>query len=288
MNYILIILITLYLGHSEFFYEECAGLAEESCLQLLNEVMGRKRCRSNALEFLTKAWESKKVDCSEIKLKTLLTDKTVSDSNVLSWFLESGVVVDRSDIQLAIQCLPDGRVESFKLLLGKCKHVDKDYLCRESWKAKKILFVVELLNEGAALPKEYEAIISRLLSSKKFEGVEAVLNLLSREQVERLDLAKLLSTNLVYSDRLLTMFIDYGVNPNAKKSPVVTLWNSTHLKAEARVKLICLLLKCGANCNQLSYIPTYDTSPLHVATELSLKAGELIIKLVDSLETYIL
>ena len=269
-------MITLFLDHPEFFYEECAGLAEDSCLQLLNEVMGRKCCQSDELKFFTMAWESKKVNCSEIKLKTILTDKTVSDSNILSWFLESGVVVDRSDIQLAIQCLPDRRVESFKLLLGKCKHVDKDHLCRDSWKAKKVSFVVELLKEGAALPKEYEAIISRLLSSKIFEGVEAILNLLSREQVEKLDLAKLLSTNLVYSDRLLTMFIDYGVNPNAKKSPVVTVWNLTHIKAEARVKLICLLLKCGANCSQLSQIATHDTSPLHVATELSLKAGKLI------------
>ena len=235
--------------------------------------MSRKSCRSETLAFLTKVWKTKKVDCTGVNLRVLLTEKKVSDMSTLSWFLASGIIVDGSDIQTAIQCLADKKVESFKLLLGKCDHIDKDLLCQETLKARKMSFLLHLLNEGAALPKDHEAIIHQLLSSKNFSGVETVVKLLSRECFEKMDLSSLLLTNLVHHHKLIGMFIEAGVSPNGRKPPIVTVMGLTHLKAEAQVELVCLLLKCGASCAQLSQTARFTTTPLHVATELSLKIG---------------
>ena len=246
-------------------------MAEDACLQLLNEVMNSKSCRSETLAFLVKVWKTKKLDCSGINLKILITEKKVSDSNILSWFIGNGCIVGSSDVFLAIQCLADKKSSEFKLLLRNCDHADKDQLCQEALKANKMTFLCHLLNEGAALPNDYELVINRLLVSKNFTGVETVIKLLDRESFEKMDLSSLLTNNLYNQHKLIKMFIEAGVSPNGKKSPIVTVMGMNHLKPEVQVELVCVLLRYGANCSQLSQASRVNSTPLHVATELSLK-----------------
>lgn len=274
MFYLFIYLVHTSLDLCDFFYDECAGLDNVECLQLLKEALNRKNCRSETLAFFAKVWKSKKVDCTGINVKVLLTEKKVSDVSILSWFLAHGVAVDSTDVRIAIQCLSDKKVESFKLLLRECDHFDKDSLCQETLKARKISFLLYLVELGAALPNDHEAIMNQLLAAKNFSGVETVLKLLSKESLETLDLSSLLQTNLVHRHNLITMFIEAGVNPNGRKPPIVTVMGMNHLKPEAQIELVCLLLKNGASCSQLSQTSRFTTTPLHVATELSLKTGK--------------
>jgi len=261
----------LNLGQADYFYGECSGLNEDICLQLLNEVMSSKSCRSETLAFLVKVWKTNKVDCSGINLKILMTEKKVADSSILSWFISNGCIVGNSDVSLAIQCLADKKSFEFKLLLRNCDHADKDRLCLEALKANKMSFLCHLLNEGAALPSYYDVVINRLLMSKNFSGVETVIKLLDKSCFEKMDLSSLLANNLFNQHHLIKIFIEAGVSPNGKKSPIVTVMGMTHLKLEMQVELVCLLLRCGANCSQLSQTSRLGNTPLHVATELSLK-----------------
>ena len=267
----------MYLEVADFFYDECSELSEEECLQLLKVLMSHRSCLSETMNFVSKVWKNKKVNCSGVNMKILLTEKKVSEPSTLSWFLSCGVIVDNSDIRICTQCLADKKVESFKVLLSKCDHVDKDSICQEALRAGKINFLLHLISEGATLPSDHETLFNQLLSSKNFSGAETVLKLLSRESAEKLDLSSLLQNNLVYHRSLISKLIDAGVNPNGKNPPIVSVMRMTHLKPEMQVELVCLLMKCGANCNQLSQTTHVNTTPLHVATELSLKVGKYLI-----------
>lgn len=237
--------------------------------------MKRKDCRSVVLTFLmVKAWTVKKIDCSEISLKSLIVDKRVTNTNLIARFLESGVLVSVGDVHTAIQYFPDTGLDSIKLLLSNCEGADKTYLCQEALKAKKMSFVMYLVEEGASILSDHEVILHELLKIENFDGVKIILKLLSKDTVEKLDLAGLLEANLFLNPDLIAMFIQAGVNPNGKKSPIAAVMGLNHLKLETQVQLVCLLIKCGADFYQLNQTARGNTTPLHVATELSLKIGK--------------
>lgn len=255
--------------------QECSALADDSCVTILLYLMKRKDCTSDVLMFLMmKIWQSKKIDCSGVNMKALIVDKEVTNPKLIARFLGSGVVVTMGDLHDAIHYFPDDNLDSFKLLLYKCEKADLTRLCRESLKANRTSFVLYLIEKGASLPKEHEMMLHCLLELKNFDGVKAILKLLSKQTIEKIDLARLLETNLVLDHDLIEMLINAGVNPNGKKSPITTVMSLHYLKPESQVALVCLLIKCGADISQLSLTARGSTTPLHVATELTLKTGE--------------
>ena len=256
-------------------YRECSALPEDSCLAVLQDLMKRKDGTSSVLMFLMmKAWKSKKIDCSSISLLSLIVDKGITNQKLLSVFLDSGVLVSAGDVHAAICHFPDANLGSFKLLLCKCEKVDKTDLCQDALKEKRLSFVLYLIENGAHLPKDHEMMIRCLLKLKRFDGVKMILKLLSKEAIKRIDLAKLLETNLVSDHSLIEELISAGVNPNWKKTAITAVMGLQDLKLGSRIKLVCLLINCGADFNQLTHARGNTTTPLHVATELSLKLGK--------------
>ena len=253
-------------------YQECQALVEDSCVKVLFIIMKSKDCKSDVLEFLMmKAWKSKKVDCSKISMRALIVDKRVIHPKLISRFLELGVVVSVGDVSAALSYFSDSDLDSFKCLLARCEEADRTDLCQQALKKKLMSFVLHFIEVGASL-QNVEKILCSLLELKQFEKIKVVLKQINKETIEKLNLASLLETDFVMYYDLIEKFLDAGISPNGKKSPIVTVMNLSHLKPDIKIELICLLIKYGADINQLCQ-SSRDTTPLHVATEISLRAG---------------
>ena len=264
-----------YIGKTELFSHECHDLPRPSRKKLLHSLLTENDCKSSLLRFLMIViWEPNTVDCSQVKMKTLLVDKKVTDQVLLKRFLESGTPVVGSDIQDAIQCLSTNDIESFRLLASHCADSDLDKLCSEAYKAKKMSFVWYLIERGAKF-SDGNMLLLGLLKSKDFEQAKVLVKNLSKESLSTLDLATLLeTTNLVHDPELIEILINSGVSPNGKKSPIASVFNQQHLSTVDKIKLAAILIQCGVDCNQLCQLSSGSTTPLHVATDLALKSSE--------------
>ena len=256
---------------------ECARLPEKSRRELLQLLLPKRSCRNPLLSFLMlQAWESKPVDCSKISLHSLLTDKKLTNPNLLVRFMECGAAVAREDIALAIQCLSSDDILAFKTLLSKCEGFDMNQVCREAASANKIPFVLHLVELGADPPicDEGVKLFKEALKVKEFNGAKVLVGRFSKETLRSLELGELLdTTNLVMSVELVKMLITGGVGMAGKPLPIPAVLSCTIGVAE-KMEVICLMVECGMDCKQLCHSTHKTTTPLHVATDLALKAGE--------------
>ena len=238
-------------------------------------MLGRENCKEPVLKFLMLySWETLPVDCSKVVVKTLLVDIKVKDGKLLSRFLDCGAPVAQSDIQSAIRSLSSDNIEVFKVLLSKCEKVDLNKLCYEAFEMNKPAFALHFIEQGAKLSGDVHKLLLKLLKQKNFDGAKALLKFFTEEMLTNLDLASLLETDLVHNHEMIEMLIKLGLNPNGKKPPISTVMNLPYLSVKDQIGVICLLIRCGANCNQLCKSARGNAGPVHVATELALRSGE--------------
>lgn len=259
-------------------------MSEKSCQELLNLLLPKLNCKTPLLAFLmVQAWETKKIDCSSISLKMLLTEKKITSSDLLLRFIEFGAIVGREDLSSAIQNLPPDDIVVFKLIVSKCSGFDKNRLCREAANANKILFVLHLVELGANLPEEGTKLFLTSLKGKEFDGAKVLIQTLSKEMVESLDLATLLeSTYLILNVELIEVLITNGVCITGKKSPIAVVMSQNFGSLSKKIDVLCLLIEHGVDCKQLCQTCSKSTTPLHVATDLALQSGKYLCTCVHT------
>ena len=217
-------------------------------------------------------------DASEIELVSLL-DVPISDRKLLEKLLMFGVSVTTQNIQEAVERLPVFRVDTLVLLLSKCTVNTPDILsqsCQKAFSARKLPFVLCLIQHGAELPAEPTELLIMALMQNDFD---MALNLLGNQKIaiEKVDLGDLISsTDLINNPKTIAKLLEAGVSPNGcgKKKPIAEVLKLQCISSK-KIDVVCLLLEKG-DCSHLCHGSKERTTPLHVATELALKAGILV------------
>lgn len=276
----LCVLLWPYIGKLEILLRECKRLPEDSCKKLLQQLLAQHNSKlSFLLNFLMlRAWKAKTVDCSDIKLKTLLVDKKITDLSLLKSFLESGVAVKDDEISIAIQCLSRSDIAAFKLIVSKHLALDVNEMCSKAFSANKTAFVLHFVDLGAKLPENSDGLFYEALKIKDFDGAKVLVKLFSKKQLSSLELGTLLDkTNLIMNVELAKVLVNAGVSLSRKKSPIVSVMEQSYtcgLRPSDQIELISCFLEHGVDCKDLCITAKKTTTPLHVATDLALKSGE--------------
>ena len=187
--------------------------------------------------------------------------------------------VKQEDVSTAVDVLkPDDpkHLQTFKYIAMKCPLKALDTLCVKSFKAKKIPFVFSFIEYGAKAPNEGIELLEYAIKIEDYIIGMDLIRAMSAKAVQEIDLGDIMhDTNLVKAPRMIKLLIENGVNPNGlgRKSPLACVLSMDHIPIEKRCEVACLLLENGADCNHLCRIKRGPTTPLHVATELSLQAG---------------
>ena len=255
---------------------QCKSLPEDFCSELLIELVSRSKCKSKHLELVVcEMWSLKQVDASRISLQKLLVKMKVTKLQLIQHLMELGMQVSRSDISTAIRVLKEGHLYTFKHIASKCSTKDLDRLCLEASNLKKMSFVLCFVEQGAKPPGTGMDLFYYALKVENFIAAMDLVRNFPKATVSTMDLAELLATKLTHSSKLISVLIDAGVNPSGstRKSPVSTIVASQSLEADRQVEILCLLLAKGVDCYHLCRGKKSSTTPLHVATEISLQAG---------------
>ncbi len=76
------------------------------------------------------------------------------DDRLLKALFDMNMKANEKDVHKAIQCLPDTRVTTLKLILSKAtvSHVSLNHLCKEAMDSRKVKFTAVLVERGATPP----------------------------------------------------------------------------------------------------------------------------------------
>ena len=249
------------------------------CSKVLLELASRPDCKPQHLQYLVcTLWSLRQFDASKVSLKRLFTVIGATELPLIQRLIELEMPVTKADISAAIKVLSTDQPEQqylFKYIVSKCPCKDLDILCLEAYHARKIHFVFSFVELGAKPPGLSVELLEQALKSEDFIVAMDLIRAMPKESVEKIDLSDLMDTNLVRSMKLIQVLIDAGVNPNGigRKSPIVTILSREYLPTAKQCEVISVLLMKGADCNHLCRTKKGTTSPLHVATEISLQAG---------------
>ena len=218
------------------------GVASGFSVQLFNELLSREDTKTKHLKFLV--FEIISVfNASSIALSQLLRKSIVSKKFLRKMF-ELGMVANDEDVKVAVETLPDTRLDILELIISKWgKAADGFDHLLSAMERKKINLAASLIKHGAKTTDELAAdLLTQAIDQKDFHTAKVFLEA---------------SGNITCG--------------NVKKTLVEVV--KAKLPSKNKVDLVCLLLMKGADCNLLSLVRTRTTTPLHVATELALEAG---------------
>lgn len=251
------------------------------CVKLLQKLLLKQKTKERHISFVIFHMCPKKqaFDASEIELAALLK-VPVTDKKLLEKLFEFKIKVTSDNIQAAVSLLPVSSVDILMLIITKCMTgVTPEILnqsCQKAYSARKLPFVLCLIEHGAESPAEPTDLI---LLALKLNNFDMVLNLLLNHKIdpEKVDLGDLITKSDHIGDPSITAkLLEAGVSPNGcgKKKPIAEILKLQHISLKKQIDLLCLLLEKG-DCRHLSHGSKERATPLHVATELALKAGIL-------------
>ena len=253
------------------------------CNEMLMEILSRPECKQTHLEFLVSdMWKEKKINVSKVTLKQLIEDRAITSASLLQRFLELGLPLNKGDMKTAIHCLRANQVHLFNFIVVKCNPDDLDELYQAAMKAKRIMFVLNLVKQGAkVLPGHGSELFSHVLKTEGYDGAVALAKKLTKATMEKLDLASFMDSDIVNCPELIKVLIDNGLSPNGsgRKTPIAVVMGKA-ITWSKKIELICLLLEKGEDCSHLCHVGKTSTTPLHVATEVALKSGRRFVSTV--------
>ena len=253
------------------------------CVKLLQKLLLKQKTKECHISFVIFHMCPKKqaFDASEIELAALLK-VPVTDRKLLERLFEFRIQVTSDSIQIAVSLLPVSSVNILMLIITKCvTGVTPDILnqsCQKAYSARKLPFVMCLIEHGAESPAEPTDLI---LLAIKLNSFDMVLNLLLNHKIapEEVDLGDLIAkSDHIGNPTIIAKLLEAGVNPNGcgKKKPITEILKLQHISSKNQMDLLCLLLEKG-DCCHLCHGSKERTTPLHIATELALKAGILYL-----------
>ena len=186
--------------------------------------------------------------------------------------------VKEVDVSTAVDVLKaddSKQLQTFKYIASKCPPKSLDSLCSKAFKAKKIPFVFSFVEHGAKAPVEGSELLEHALKAEDYITGMDLIRAMSAKAISGIDLGEIMDTNLVKAPKLMKLLVESGANPSGlgRKSPLLCVLSMDHLPTEKKCEVACLLLASGADCNHLCRMKRGATTPLHVATEISLQAG---------------
>ena len=249
------------------------------CSKLLQKLLLKKETKEPHILFVVfhMCPQKQVFDASEIELVSLLK-VPISDRKLLEKLLMFGVRVKTQSIHKAVELLPVFRVDTLVLILSKCT-VTPDILrqsCQKAFSMKKLPFALCLIQHGAELPADPTELTILALMENNFD---MALNLLGNQKIvtDKVDLGDLISTtDLIKNPTTIEKLLEAGVSPNGcgKKKPIAEVLKLQCISSKKQIDLLCLLLEKG-DCRHLCHGSKEGATPLHIATELALKAGIL-------------
>ena len=253
------------------------------CVKLLQKLLLKQKTKEGHIAFVIfhMCPKTQAFDASKIELAALLK-VPVTDRKLLEKLFEFRIKVTSDSIQLAVSLLPVYSVDILMLIITKgMTDVTPDILnqsCQKAYGAKKLPFVFCLIEHGTELPAETTDLI---LLSLKYDCFDMALNLLKTQKVtpEEVDLGDLIAkSDHIGNPTIIAKLLEAGVNPNGcgKKKPIAEVLKLQHISSKNQMDLLCLLLEKG-DCCHLCHSSKERATPLHIATELALKAGILYL-----------
>ena len=247
------------------------------CSKLIQKLLSKREAKESHISFVVFDMCPRKqaFDASQIELLALLK-KPVSGEKLIGKLLQCGVKATPQSVYDAVELLPASSVDTLKLIVSKCTDANSDILdqsCHKAFSARKVQFVSCLIEHGAKPPTEPTELLRLTLKQKNFDLAVSLLK--TRAIVpEEVDLGELMTcTELINNPKIIAKLVDGGVSPNGcNKKPIAEVLKLSYFSPQKQIEFICLLLEKG-DCSQLCHASKQRTTPLHVATELALKAG---------------
>ena len=215
------------------------------CNSVLLEILPRPECKDVHLEFLiSKALKDRGIDVSMLSLNQLIKEKDITSASLLQRFLELGLPLSKEDIMMAMKTLKPNQMHLFKPIASKANPEDLHDLCQAALTSDRMLFVANLVEQGARIPGHGSEPLMQAVCNKDYNALIALAKCFPKDTLDKLG------------------FIGFIIG-KAMSLP-------------RKIELLSVLLEKGADCNHLCEAGKASTSstPLHVATELSLKAGK--------------
>ena len=253
-------------------------MSVDFCNKVLLEILSRPECKEAHLEFLlNKMWNEKEINVSKVTLKQLIS-KGITSSSLLQRFMELGLPLATSDIKVAIKDLKPDQVHLFKYIAAKSRPDDIDDLCQAAVNAKRMAFVLQLVERGAKLPSHGSQLLLQALKNEDYDGAMALAKKFTKATMDKLDLASLMDSNIVNCPELIRLLVETGLNPNGRgrKTPIAAVMSKASLSLQKKIGLVSLLIDAGEDCNHLGQVGKSTSTPLHMATELALQSGKTI------------
>ena len=254
-------------------------MALDFCNKVLLEIVSRKECKQDHLEFLvSKMWNEKEIDVSKVTLRQLIVDRQITSESLLQRFLELGLPLAKEDIKMAITKLRSNQSHLFRFIISKYGNTDDlDELCQAAVSANRMTFVLYLVERGAKLPTHGSDLLMHALKAEDYDGAIALAKKFTKATTDKLDLATLMDSNIVNCPELIKVLVETGLSPNGrgKKTPIAAVMGKA-ISITKKIDMICILLEIGEECSHLSHTSKSATTPLHVATELALQSGTYV------------
>jgi len=253
--------------------EECGLLSNQECLSLLKDLIGRD-VNVKGLKFLVNIWKDHKrsVKYSIFNMTTFLAIPHCYEHGLLSHLIACDLKINNQALAIAIQQLPDSRLDLLKDMEDKCvATVDINGLCFRALREKKMEFLLHYLEAGAKWPKHHTEVLHALVNDKSLTKFERALKLLGKDKIKEVDIVDFVSAKLLSRFDHISLLVDAGANPNGKRNSLAAI-RSVKINVGTKVDILCSLIRRGANCNNLCDMST--TTPLHVATEMAIESSK--------------
>ena len=130
----------------------------ELTTQLLQELLSKPETTQKHIQciILPKGASKPQFNGTSVNLSDVLK-KGVTDVNVLERLFQMGMDVTEGDVQLAVECLPDTRVDILKLIISKYDEVSiacLNKMCKLAMNVKKMKFIACFIEHGAKPPRD--------------------------------------------------------------------------------------------------------------------------------------
>ena len=191
-------------------------------------------------------------------------------------FIDSEMPVSEEDLCSAVHTLSCDNIKAFKLIASKCTNFNVNRIRREALSYDKPAFVFYFIELEATSSEDLVKLLYEALNKKDSDLAKVLINSLPEKIFQNLELGELLkTTNIVTNMNLLGMLLKKGVSHGGSRtSPILAVSMNQTLSVEEEIEALCVLIKGGVDCMQLSKVSPKSTTPLHVATDLALKSGK--------------
>ncbi len=251
------------------------------CSTLFLELLSRTEAKVTHLEYLVcDLFPKLKVqfDASEVPLTKVLG--LPLSTKLLDAMLDCKVSVDGKAIELAVDKMSNTHTKILSKIFSKWnKEGNLSAALDAAIRANKIKIVACLLEHGAETPNHrVDDLLLAALKKEEFSVVETLLNVAAAIPCHRIDLGALITNGVINHPNLLEKLIQAGVNPNGlgRTKTLTEVLRLDYLPTAKQVNTVCLLLANGADCKYLCDASPLVTTPLHVATDLAIRAGNIV------------